>query len=408
MPHIVVVCQVFHPDTQATSQLFSELLRALGGNAQRLTVVTGYTAKRNGSFPPKREMLGSVEIRRTGVAMDYKRSLLRRGFHYVCYLAGATRELWKLRNCTFVFGVTNPPFTPVWLWLLRHWFVKRYQVMLLDIYPEGLLGLGTLNARSWVVRVWRAANRKALQHAERVLVLGRDMAELVESAYGRARGRIDYVPHWGLLDDAEPVSVESRQLVRDLGLAGKFLVQYSGNMGLWHDIVTIVRAAAGLQDQTDIHFLMIGDGRRLAPSRHLAQELGVRNMTWLPFQPKEHLSDSLSSCHVALISQREGLKGVAVPCKLYGILASGRPVVAMVPDGSEIDLVVREESCGRTIAPGDVGGLIAAILDLKTNPVLREQMGRNAHRAYQRKYTLQAATETFRRLWGLSAESQEA
>jgi glycosyltransferase involved in cell wall biosynthesis len=399
--HIVAVCQVFYPDSQSTSQLLTDLFQELAGGSVQITVITGYTAKKDGAFPPRREMLGNVEIRRTGIAIGYKTSLWLRGLHYFCYVVGSTGELWKLRKSSLVFGITNPPFTPVWLWLLSFLFLERYQVMLQDIYPDGLIAIGSLKRDGVLARLWRAANRRAFQKAERVLILGRDMGELLESVYAVSPDRITYVPHWSLLSATEPIPVEKTQMLEKLGLQKKFIVQYSGNMGLWHDIDSIVQAAAKLKDRPDIHFLLIGDGVRRAEALQLSEQLQLRNMTWYPFQPKESLHDLLSCCHVALISQREGLKGVAVPCKLYGILASGRAVLAMVPAGSEIDLTVREEDCGRIIRPGNVDGLVSAILELAGNRPLLAQMDQNAFRAYQQKYTLSAAIPKFRALWGL-------
>ncbi|MEI6394448.1 MAG: hypothetical protein WCT12_25485 [Verrucomicrobiota bacterium] len=152
---IVVVCQVFYPDSQSTSQLLTDLLRGMSGGGLQITVITGYTAKQDGVFPPRRDRLGAgIAIRRAGVAIDYKRSLVRRGLHYLCYLAGSTIELWKLRKSSFVFGVTNPPFAPIWLWLLSKFFVRRYQIMLQDIYPEGLVGVGRMKPHGMLTRFY--------------------------------------------------------------------------------------------------------------------------------------------------------------------------------------------------------------------------------------------------------------
>lgn len=404
---IVIVCQVFYPDTQSTSQLLTDLLRGMGNGPLRFKVLTGYTAKEKGMYPQRREVLGNTEIRRIGIAIDYKKNLVRRGLHYFCYLAGSTIELWKLRKCSFVLGITNPPFAPVWLWLLSKLFLHRYQVMLQDIYPDGLSAVGKLAPNGWIASLWRKANRHAFQAADRVLVLGRDMGELVESAYGVPKERISCVPHWSTFTAKKTTPAAATQTIAKLGLKQKFIVQYSGNMGLWHDIESIVKAAAQLHAYEGIHFLMIGDGLRRAEAQRLSEDLNLRNITWLPFQPLENLGDSLSCCHVAIISQREGLKGVAVPCKLYGILASGRGIIAMVPGGSEIDLVVREECCGRTTIPGDVDGLVATILQLEKNRPLLQQMGENAFRAYQTKYTLDLAVRNYQEIWWQSLNESE-
>jgi len=176
-------------------------------------------------------------------------------------------------------------------------------------------------------------------------------------------------------------------------------VQYSGNMGLWHDIDTIVRAADRLAGDDQVHFLMIGGGIRSGRAKRLAAELGLSNMTWIPFRAREALSDSLACCHVALISQRAGLVGSMVPCKLYGILESGRAVIAIVPPGSEVAQVVAEEACGRVVAPEDVEGIVSAIRDLQQDPRALRVMGLNGLDAARNRYSLAAAVARYRSVW---------
>lgn len=397
--HVVFVSQVFYPDSQSTSQLFTDLFFALKDEQVQVTVVTGYPAGKSGGRLAKVEELNGVEIRRSGTSIDFKKGLIRRALHYAFYVLGSTIELWKLRHCDLVVGVTNPPFMPVWLWGVRRLFLPRYQLILGDIFPEGLVALGHLKRDGWITRLWRGANRRALQSAGKVLVLGRDMEELVKSVYGVPQQRLVFSPHWSALEVQNPRPIEKSETLHELGLNGKFVVQYSGNMGLWHDIDMIVRADHRLHAERAIHFLLIGDGRRRAQAERLAAELKLQNITWLPFQPKEVLHDSLACCHVALISQRAELWGVAVPCKLYGILASGRAVLASVPQGCEVDLVVREEECGVVVPPGDAVALAEAIRALHQDRDRTATMGRNAFRAYREKYTLAAAVERFRQLW---------
>jgi glycosyltransferase involved in cell wall biosynthesis len=392
---IVVVSQVFYPDPQATSQLLSEVLVGIAKKGVQVRVITGYTPRPDASFPSGEERFGGIQIKRTGIAADYRGKPFRRGCHYLCFLFGATFHLWRWRKCSLVVGVSNPPFTPVWIWLLSKCFVGCYHIILHDMYPDGLVGIGKMRERGLPTRLWRALNAHALRSATRVMVIGRDMGQLVESVYGVPRERIEFVPHWSPFDSSEPLPLEQTRMSKGINLKNSFVLQYSGNMGLWHDIDAIVEAASRLRKFKDIHFLMIGDGMRRARAERRAEELLLENMTWLPFQAKEDLIDSLSCCHLAIISLREGLKGVAVPCKLYGILASARGVLAMVPEGSEVDMVVHEEECGVTVVPGDIEGLVATILKLRSDRSLVERMASNAFKVYRRKYRLDSGIQRF-------------
>ena len=197
-------------------------------------------------------------------------------------------------------------------------------------------------------------------------------------------------------------------MVERLGLGGKFIVQYSGNMGMWHDIAGLVETADKLRDEPDVQLLFIGDGARRKEAEELSRELKTENITWHPFVPIEQLRESLSTCHVALISLRAGFEGIAVPSKLYGILASGRAIIAHVPRESEVAYVVEEERCGLVVEPSDAEGVKAAILELASDPERVRKMGVRAFEAYCAKYRQEQAIRAFRELWSLPEPSARA
>jgi colanic acid biosynthesis glycosyl transferase WcaI len=112
-----------------------------------------------------------------------------------------------------------------------------------------------------------------------------------------------------------------------------------------------------------------------------------KNVRFFSFQPKSELSTVLSACHIALVSLRSGMEGMAMPSKIMGILASGRPTIALVPEQSEISYLLNEEHCGIQVNPGDKDGFLNAIRTIKANDILRRTMGANARKAFENKYT---------------------
>jgi glycosyltransferase involved in cell wall biosynthesis len=298
-----------------------------------------------------------------------------------------------------LWASTNPPFTPVWVALIAWLRGKPFDIIVHDVYPDGLVAVGYLARNSPVTKCWTALNRWAYGRAMKVVVLGRDMAELLHQRYGIPRERLILFPNWSLFDRSTPQSLGESRLAQRLKLTDMFVVQYSGNMGLWHDIESIVHAAALLKDLNNVRFLMIGGGRRRDGAIQLAESLDVQNMTWLDFQPQATLPDSLACASLALISQRDALEGVAVPCKLYGILASGRAIVAAVPEHSEVAMVCREQHCGIVVPPHDAPALAAAIRTLAAAPDDVAVMGQLAFAAYKQHYSLAAARKRYWTLW---------
>ena len=397
---ILVVCQVFHPDQQSTSQLLSDVMRRLAGKGHAITVLCGFPGMEAASNLPRIENWSGVAIHRGGLRTGFKRSLWRRGLAYLSYSAFVVWRLLAARQRQRVFVVTNPPFAPIVVWFVGIVKQLRVTIMLQDIYPDGLLAIGRLRSGGLVEKLWRSLNRKAFQSADDIWVVGRDMAELVIRHYGISGENLRYVPHWSVVEPAEGRDPEATHLWGKLGLHDNFVVQYSGNMGLWHDVETIVRAAALLRDHPRVHFLFIGGGIKRSAAERLAGKLRLTNITWLPYQDRDQLADSLACCHLALISQLGALTGVAVPCKLYGILASAKAVLAQVPAHSEVARVLTEENCGVVVSPGDERALAEAVRILAETPAEVRRQGACAFAAYQAKYTLDQAVETFHRLWG--------
>jgi glycosyltransferase involved in cell wall biosynthesis len=162
----------------------------------------------------------------------------------------------------------------------------------------------------------------------------------------------------------------------------------------------LVRAAELLRDEPHIHFLFIGKGMRRTGAEALTHSLKLTNITWRNFLPREQLPESLVNCDAALISFRSGLEGTAVPSKLYGILASGRPVIAQVPAASEVAYTVDEERCGVVVPPGDAAALASAIKVLAADPDATRAMGERARAAYDAKYSIEHAANAYAAMWG--------
>jgi glycosyltransferase involved in cell wall biosynthesis len=384
------VCQVFHPDSSATSQLFSPLLRAFAHDYD-IQVLTGFPSLSFSNLClPRREYWQGIDIHRLGFRLESRSRLWRRLLGY----AGFSLHLWlkliTLSSSTRVMATTNPSFN---LWLLKLSGRHRRRRLLyfwLDIFPEGLIALNKLKARSFGARVWLWLNAWAFSAQDDIVVIGRDMVRTLNRYHIAPRQRVHYVPHWSAHEWDTPVSFEAHPWLERFPFALNVVFQYSGNMGLWHDPATLIQAFLEASAQRpQARLLMIGHGMRLQEAQRQAS--GSAKVIFLPYQPLEVLPWSLSFCHVALISMRSGLSGVAVPSKLYGILASGRAILALVPEDSEVALTVMEHQCGLVVSPEDGPGLLKAMVWMVDHPQDVFEMGRRAYHAYRQHYTLEAA-----------------
>lgn len=392
---IIFSCQVYWPDDQSTSQLFTSVMEGLARKGYEVRVFCGFPDKSIEINVPRREIHNGVAIERLGFRLSSKKSYLNRGVSYATYMAHLFPKLLFAATGSRFFAVTNPPFL-AWILALSS-FIRRqpFTFMFLDLHPEGLIALGSLSERNWYVRLWQYLNGLSYRRADKLIVLGRDMIPILSKKYGLETKVFKYVPHWSASESKEPMPFSSSKFPKIWGVSNSFVVQYSGNMGLWHDIETFVMAAKRLEAHQDIQFIFVGGGMRKKRALDLARDIGVTNIHWKEFVPLSDLSESLAGCHLALISLNQNLEGVAVPCKLYGILASGRPTIAQVPAKSEVAMTVLENCCGLVIEPGDVEGLADAIYKLSKDTESVGKMSSAAFRAYSKKYRIKNAVNAF-------------
>ena len=211
------------------------------------------------------------------------------------------------------------------------------------------------------------------------------MMEWLRDVCRDALAKTEYIPLWQ--DDRliSPLEFGLNDFVIENHLKDKFVIQYSGNMGLWNEMDTMGKAVR--ENLKDIVFMFVGGGMRKKELLEAISSDYLKNVIILPFQPNEKFNTILNACHVSLVTLCDKLEGMAVPSKIYGILAAGIPVIALVPQNSEIAFIVREENCGFVINPGDLDEFIKAIGLLKSDENLRKQMGHNSRLAFEEKYS---------------------
>jgi colanic acid biosynthesis glycosyl transferase WcaI len=398
MKNLVLISQVFHPNTQSTSLLLTDFATNIQDADTKVIVICGFPNGVDNDLVDRYENFNGIEIYRCGINVNLKKGLWQRLVSYVSYLTHAGWKLLFLPQKDVILGVSNPPFLSIVLMIVSILSGCRYYFIMHDVYPEGLVAVSKLSPAAPLTNIWRALNKLSYLYANKIIVLGRDMRELLMRNYAISTDKIAYIPNWSITNTDTPIPFESNSLAKELNLQDKFVVQYSGNMGLWHDIDTFIRAAAKLSNKTNIKFLFIGNGIRLTQAQQLAQELELQNVIWMDFVPKEKLPTSLSCAHISLISLNLGLEGIAVPCKLYGILGAGRAILAQVPNTSEIAYTVLEEECGFVVAPGNVDELVEKIMLLEVDRDLTNKMGNRAFQAYQSKYTVEIITKQFKEI----------
>jgi colanic acid biosynthesis glycosyl transferase WcaI len=389
-PRLLVFNQYYWPGVEATGNLLAQLCEALAVDYD-VTVVAGTLT--NPPAGPGRTTRNGVEIVRVRSTSFDRSRLMRRGINYLTYLASSIREGLCSNRPDVVICMTDPPIIGDVALAVARRFRVPLVVVAQDVFPEIAVQLKRLE-NPLLVGVLRTAVGIYLRRGDRIVAIGERMRDrLIEK--GASPHRTVVIPNWVDTEVLQP-QPRDNQWASEKGLVGKFVVMHSGNVGYAQDIDALVRAATFLRDLDDLRIVIIGEGARHAEVSALSEQLETDKVVFLPFQPREVLSQSLSAADVHVVGLARGLSGYVVPSRLYGVLSVGRPVIVAAEDDTETAAVVHREDCGFVVPPGRPELLAQAIrrahdgeLDLNgmgvrgREYVLREADGRVAFERYR-------------------------
>ncbi len=390
--HVVFLNRFYWPSVAATGQMLTDLAEDLAAAGWRVTVVTsrGEYGEAERDLPAE-ETRNGVRILRVRTTRFGQSRLLGRLADSAGYFLGATWRLARLPRPDAVVALSDPPLLLAPSLLVGRLRGFRTVYWLQDLYPHLAARLGVVRERGAGYRVASRVARRLHAAADGVVTLGPAMSRVVVAAGARAE-RTAHVDNWADADAIRPVAPEDNPFVAEHGLAGRFVVLYSGNAGRAHDFGAVTEAMRRLRDDAGVVFVFIGGGNRLPEIRAETERHGLRNVRFLDYLPRERLRFSLSAAGASLVTENPAVVGLLVPSKTYGILASGRPLLFVGSAESDVARVVREAGCGIVVAPDDADGLVAAIRQLRDQPEAAAAMGRRGREAAERVYDRRHAT----------------
>jgi len=383
---ILIITPYYSPDLGPSAPMISMLAQNLVSFGHQVTVLAAVPHFPSGQVPAEyRKGLWQwgvekgVRICRVRVPSGNRANLLHRFWVFVVYQLLVT--LAGIRLQYDVTLVTNPAIETFLPFAVLCRLRRRPCVFAVwDVYPEVGVRMGLFRGPV-VVGFVGLLEDFCLHRAQRIQVLSEGFrADLAH--HKLSPDRIAVIPHWLDTDLIHPMP---RQNIfsHENGLNERLVVLYAGNLGLSQDLETVLEAARRLAHLPELLFLFVGEGS--GREQLLNRAAGSENVSILPFQPFERLPEVLASADISLVVLKKGMGSVSLPSKTFSILASGRPLLASVDQGSDTwDLVERSEA-GLCVPPEDPSALVDAILLLKTDPGRRERMGLNG-RLWAEKY----------------------
>jgi glycosyltransferase involved in cell wall biosynthesis len=347
---------------QMAGPMFRELAEDISEKNAPGLLLTGH--------PDALRRVGHPSLTIEAAPVYQRRSIMSRLASWLAYFAVAIKTVRCSSRGAFLFMVSNPPFLGLIGVLFKALRKQRYGVLIYDVYPDVLLGMGRMRSRL-VAWLWNALNRKVYAHADFVATLCPDMVRRIKAKCtwpGRSAKRVRCIPPWADLEWIRPLPKSANPFAKEHRLQGVTTVLYSGNMGHTHSVERLLEVAKLLALNRDVRFLLIGEGPKWSVLKNQMERDQLYNVTLLPFQPEHMLPYSMSSGDIGVITYETGTEGCMLPSKVCYYMAAGLAVLVISEHTTDIAELVTARGCGFWFRPTDVKGMAAAIEDMHEHP----------------------------------------
>jgi len=385
--HVLLIHQAFVTPTEAGGTRHYEFARHLVAKNHRFTVVASnlsyLTCKpalgQNGFVPEQN--LNALKVLRAYTWPSLHGSFIPR---LISFLSFTITSFWKALRADgvdVVFGTTPPIFQAVSAWLVAKLRQKPYLLEIRDLWPDFAIDMGILT-NPLLITMSHWLEQTLYRKADHLLVNSPAYSDYLVSK-GVPPEKISFIPN-GVDSSMFDPEAKGKAIRRRFGLDGKFVVTYAGALGPANDIVTLLDAAKAVNNQDDIHFLVVGDGKDRASLEKKSEDMGLKNVTFVGARSKSEvpLLLSASDACIAILKNIPTFK-TTYPNKVFDYMAAGRPTILAI-DGV-IRRVIEESRGGIFVPPGDYLALADAVEELRRDPETAQRMGRKA-RTYVMKH----------------------
>lgn len=400
---IVIVSQVFVPDPASVGQHMADVAFEMARRGHAVTVFASARGYENPTIRyPLHETIRGVDVHRFDRASFGKRSIFTRVVGVLSFMSQTFVRLLREPNVDAIFFSTSPPligFVVAIVALLRRIPIAYWAM---DLNPDQLIAMRKIGPRSPIAWLLERVNRFILRQSELVVALDRFMADRL-SYRAPLQDRMLVMPPWPhedhlggdtcsvsppLADAHLPPPPTDNSFRQAHGLTGKFVIMYSGNHSPSNPLDTLLAASLAFAGDDDVRFVFVGGGiAKKDVDAHVARH-GLKNVLSLPYQPIEALRHSLSAADVHVVSLGDEMVGIIHPCKIYGAMAVGRPILYLGPRPSHVTDLLDAHGIGWSVAHGDTAACERTIREILQTPTPRlRQMGATARTVLSQSLT---------------------
>lgn len=368
---IWIVSEVFFPEEVATAYILTEIANVLALDYE-VNVICGYNVYEKGKVSSTEKLNSNIILHRIKSLPLNKNNIIQRAL--LSFLIGLSLSCKLLRNShknENVLAVTNPAMIIPLIAIVTKIKSLKLNILVHDLFPENLLAANIFKSKNTLYSVIEKIYNRSYATAEILIVIGRDMHKLMQEkikSYS-SNTKIEIVENWADIENIFPESkTDNIVLQKYENLKDKIIFQFAGNIGRLQGLETIFEMAEQVND-TNIHFVMIGDG---AMKNQLVGEIDKKKITNISFwesftRNEQHIF--LNACDVGIVSLADNMTGLGVPSKTYNILAAGKPILYLGNRNSEVGLLIKENQIGWNFEHNDKQNLLFFFNNLILNDI---------------------------------------
>lgn len=366
--NLLIYAHYYIPDTASTGQILRELAEGMSDsfNITIICVVPSYLGTIEDKYKTQKyyeEEINGVKVLRIRVPEFSKTNKKSRIKNVVSYFMGAMGATFKVGKIDYVFSISQPPILGgllgVWgKWVKHAKFIYNIQ----DFNPEQVLAVGYAKSR-FITDFMMAFDKFSCKRSDLVITVGRDLVEIVEKRFEDKKvPKTVMINNWIDENEIYPLPENNERVLafkKKYELDNKFVIMYSGNIGLYYDLENLIKVIERFGTDTktadgrEVVFAFIGAGTVLDKLVSYVKEHNMDNVKFIPYQDKADLIYSLNAGDVHWCVNAKGIKGVSCPSKYYGLAAAGKPVIGVLESGSEVRCLIEDTHGGLCCEPGE-------------------------------------------------------
>lgn len=371
---ILIFAHYYPPDVASTGQILKNLAEEMQKefDVNVVCAVPSYSGKIENTYNIQKyyyEQVNDVKIIRVRVPEFSKTNKLSRIRNIWTYFWRALLAGWKIDAPDYIFTISQPPILGGMLGVCEKYIQKNLKgneskmiYCIQDFNPEQIMAVGYFKNKI-ILNLAMRLDKFSCRYSDLVITVGRD---LVETLRHRFKGQLipNHVMINNWIDENEiyPLNITEERVLsfrKKYGLLNKFVIMYSGNMGLYYDLKNLLKVIENFKPGTktiedkEVIFAFVGDGSVREDLVAYAREHCMDNVTFIPYQDKEDLIYYLNAADVQWCVNAKGIKGVSCPSKFYGEIAAAKPVLGVLEKGSEVQMLIEEIGCGLCCEPMD-------------------------------------------------------